>query len=157
MDARKAISRLLLAFVLISIGFALGKETAIRSANRSSAAAASQPAMGDKVIVYYMHQTFRCVTCNKVEAMTRAVLERDFAAQLREGRIEWRTVNFQEDEELARRYDVASNSVVVVDIRGGKEARFNRLDDVWQLVDMQDEFANYIRKAVGSYLPEGGK
>ena len=65
MTAKAIISRVLTAFVLISIGYAAGKEMALRTTaqnggdTQQTVAAASSE---DKVIVYYMHATFRCFT-----------------------------------------------------------------------------------------------
>lgn len=155
MTAKKTISSLLLGFVLISIGFAIGKETALKGARKTGeagqAAAATQPSGSDKVIVYYMHQTFRCVTCNQIEAMTAELVRTSFAKELADGRVEWRRENFQENEELARRYNVASSSVVVVQMRGGQEAAHQTLDKVWTLVGKPDEFAVYVGGAIKAY------
>jgi len=156
MTAKKVISNLLLAFVFISIGFAIGKETALNGARKTSkageAAAATQPAGSDKVIVYYMHQTFRCVTCNQIEAMTAELIHSDFAKELADGRLEWKRENFQENEDLARRYNVASSSVVVVRIRDGKEVAHQTLDKVWELAGKPDQFTSYVGGAIRAYV-----
>ncbi len=158
MTTRKAVTHLLLGFVLISVGFAIGKETALNGARKtataSEVAAVTQPTGSDKVIVYYMHQTFRCVTCNQIEAMTADLIRTSFSKQLAEGRLEWKRVNFQENEELARRYDVASSSVVVVRLRGGKEVAHQTLDKVWTLVGKRDEFAAYVGNAIRAYTTQ---
>lgn len=155
MTAKKIISNLLLAFVLVSIGFAIGKEAGLRSVRRPAEAArpasATQPAGSDKVIVYYMHQTFRCVTCNQIEAMTADLVKTDFAKELSDGRLEWKRENFQENEDLARRYNVASSSVVVVQVRDGKEVAHQTLDKVWELVGKRDEFAAYVGGTIRAY------
>lgn len=151
MTAKKVVSNLLLAFVFISIGFAIGKETTLNSARKTKAveiAAAVQPAGSDKVIVYYMHQTFRCVTCNQIEAMTGEIVRTDFAKELADGRIEWKKINFQEEEDLAKRYNVASSTVVVVRLRDGKETGHQNLDKVWTLSSNRDEFVKYVSGAI---------
>jgi len=155
MTAKKVISNLLLAFVLISIGFAIGKETALNGARKARAgevAAATQPSGSDKVIVYYMHQTFRCVTCNQIESMTGELIRTDFAQELADGHIEWKKVNFQEDEELAKRYNVASSTVVVVRLQDGKEIGHQNLDKVWTLSSNRDEFIKYVSGAIREAL-----
>ncbi|MCY2952867.1 MAG: nitrophenyl compound nitroreductase subunit ArsF family protein [Planctomycetota bacterium] len=155
MTTKKALSNLLLGFVLVSIGFAIGKETALNGARKTRAsevAAATPPAGSDKVIVYYMHQTFRCVTCNQIEAMTGELIRTDFAKELQDGRIEWKKVNFQEDENLAKRYNVASSTVVVVRLRNGKEIGHQSLDEVWMLSSNREEFIKYVSGAIREAL-----
>ena len=111
MEKAKNITRnALLAFVLVSVGFALGKEvTARRQTPTTGAESPSPVAMSDKVVVYYLHSTFRCVTCNEIERLTKALVETEFADDLAAGRIEWREANFQQDESLAKRYEVVSS------------------------------------------------
>ena len=156
MTARKAISLLLLAFVLVTVGFILGKETTLRSQQRAvtRGAAASQPA-GDKVIVYSMHQTYPCVTCTAIEKLTDQLLKTQFASELQSGQLEFRQEDFQKNEELAKRYDLASSTVVVVQMRGGREVRHKRLDDVWTAISNADKFNTYVGGAIREFLGGG--
>ena len=157
MTAKKTLSNLLLAFVLISIGFVIGKETALNSSRKSNSgsnAVAAHAGRADKVIVYYMHQTFRCVTCNQIEATTGELINADFAKELKDGRLEWKKVNFQENEDLAKRYNVASSTVVVVRLRDGKEIGHQSLDKVWSLSGNHDEFIKYVGGAIREALPK---
>jgi len=152
--ARKAVSALLLCFVLVSIGYAIGKEVTQRklAAQRLAAGPGAGAVSGEKVIVYYMHPTLRCVTCNAIEKAARGTVEEDFAREVRTGRLEWRTVNFDEDEALAKRYDVASSSVILVRLRDGKEVAHERLDKVWELSEWPKKLRAYLRKAVRAYV-----
>ena len=155
MTAKKVISNLLLTFVLISVGFAIGKETtlnSVRKANAGGTAAATQSDRADKVIVYYMHQTFRCITCNQIEATTGELINTDFAREMKDGRLEWKKVNFQENEDLAKLYNVASSTVVVVRLRDGKEIGHQSLDKVWTLSGNRDEFVKYVGGAIREAL-----
>ena len=91
-----------------------------------TATAGSKAERKDRVVVYYLHATFRCVTCNTIEKMTRSVLETRFSDALSDGRIEWRVADFQQEEALAKRYEIVSSGVLVVNIRDGKETGFRR-------------------------------
>ena len=170
MEKAKNITRsALLAFVLVSIGFALGKEVTARRQtpttgpeSPASVAASEKPvaandkavATSQKVVVYYLHTTFRCVTCNEIERLTKALVETEFADDLTAGRIEWREANFQQDESLAKRYEVVSSCVVVVNIQGGQERGFQRLDDVWTRYQDPADFNGYVGAAIRKYLTE---
>lgn len=151
-------TRILLTFVIFSLGFGVGKEVGLRksAATPEPVAEGNTPAIpgDDKVIVTYMHTTFRCVTCNSIERMAKEVVETDFADALAAGRIEWREVNFQEREDLAKRYDIASSCVVVVRIEDGAETAFERLDEVWTLADKPVAFGDYVAGAVRKQLDE---
>ena len=161
MEKAKNITRsVLLAFVLVSIGFVLGKEMTARRQtpatgpeSPASVATSDKPvATSDKVVVYYLHTTFRCVTCNEIERLTKALVETEFADDLAAGRIQWREANFQQDESVAKRYEVVSSCVVVANIQGGTERGFQRLDDVWTRYQDPADFNGYVGGAIRKYL-----
>ena len=160
-------ARLLLAFVFLSIGFALGKDVTLR---RLRAAAPALPlatqdtmpvggsAAQAQAIVYYMHGTIRCITCNQIERLARQTVAGDFAAELAAGRVVWREVNFDQDPVLAKKYDVASSTLVVVRLEHGQETAFKRLDDVWTLAEKPAAFTAYVTAGIrGMLATEGGK
>lgn len=159
MNTKKVVRSLLLGFVLISIGFALGKEFTLRSLRMTQASGpaptTAPAAAGDKVIVYYVHGSIRCVTCNKIEKMTHEIVQRDFASHLQGGRIEWRTANFQTDEDLAKRFDIVSSTVVLVKVSQGRELESKKLSDVWIHVDSPPTFTAYVTGEIGTFLGGG--
>ncbi len=164
MKAKEIVGKVLMAFVLVSIGFAVGKEMTFRAIAQNngdpkqSVAAAGEntgePAQ-DKVIVYYMHATFRCFSCNTIETMANAVVENDFADALADGRIEWRTVNFNENVAMAQRYGVSAPTVVLVKMRGDEHIDANRLDEVWTKNNNPEAFKQYIKENIDAYLDGG--
>jgi len=158
-DTKKLLSRLLLAFVLVSVGFAVGTEVTMRrmQARRGDATASQTHEQGEKVIVYYMHATIRCVTCNSIETMAAKLVDTEFAEAKRDGKLVWREVDFQEDEDIAKRYDVVSSCIVVVQRRDGKDVAFKRLDGVWLLADKPQEFNAYVASAIREYVEGGPK
>lgn len=142
------VKNLLIAFVLISIGFAIGKHSAGKNSvqeddkNKSSL-----------VRVYYMHATLRCATCNNIEKMTEKLLKNKYAKEMGDREIEFAEVNFQENETLAKRFDVLASCVVVAKIQAGKIVAHQRLDKVWTLFHKPVEFDAYLSKAIQVYLP----
>lgn len=138
---------LLLSFALISIGYMLGKNSVKGNASEPLASA-----KGDHVAVYYLHSTFRCETCNQIEAMTKELLERDYAAALEDGRIRWKEIDFIKNTEMAEAFGVAASCVVVAQIRKGDVIDYQRLDGVWSLLNKPDVFDDYIRSAIDVYL-----
>ena len=156
MKAKKIIGKLLLAFVLVSVGFAIGKEVEKgRVAALAQAAVPTVAAGEDKVIVYYMHASFRCVTCNMVESMGEELVRTEFGDAVKAGEIEWKAVNYQENDQLATRYNVGGNMIIVAKFRDGKEVESRRLDRVMELANNRDKFMTYVRGAIQELL--GGK
>ena len=157
------IKNALLAFVLISIGFVLGKHSVrqtsvpVRPPPTDAQAPASAGELPVRTRVYYLHATFRCVTCNTIEKMTRDLLDQQFGEALADGRIEWQEADFQENEALAKQFDVIASCVVVAKVQGGTVLDYKRLDEVWTLLNDAPRFNAYVGDAVRSYLPEAGE
>jgi len=145
---KNILTRVLLAFVLISIGFALGKHSVKSDAPTHSFTGAE----GDQVVVYYLHSTFRCVTCNSIEEMTRELLNSSYRSEMDAGTIRWIEADFQENETLARDFEVAASCVVVAEMVDGTINDYKRLDDVWTLMDDPEAFNAYISNAIDGYL-----
>ncbi len=155
MKAKKIIGKLLLAFVLVSIGFAVGKETTRNQMLAQAEAAGPTVSPGEsKVIVYYMHASFRCVTCNLVESMSAELVRAEFADAAKAGKIEWKAANYQENEQLASRYNVGGNMIIVAKFHDGKEVENRRLDRVMELANKRDAFMDYVRDAIHELLED---
>ena len=149
-------ARLLVWFVLVSIGFATGRDVTmrrLRSAQTTPAESATPTAAGEQLLAYYMHGTFRCVTCNELEKAAQAVLRGDFEQELASGRIIWKEVDFDAQPVLAKKYDVSASTLVLVRMRDGKEVSFRRLDDTWPLAEKPAELKAYILKHVREMMP----
>lgn len=146
--------RLLLAFVLVSVGFAWGKHVGLRqsSAGRSIPAMGPVTAAGPQVVVYYMHGTIRCITCNQIETLAKQTVEASFSSELAAGTMVWKEVDFDEEPALAKRYDVSASTVVVVRLDKGKDVSYQRLDKVWTLADKPEEFRAYVTASIHEQL-----
>ena len=144
-----ATKQTLLAFVFVTIGFALGKEVTLRRQGSANPGSAPEPGTAkDKVIVTYLHTTFRCETCNTIERLAKALVDTEFGSERTAGRIEWRVADFQKDEAIAKRYEVVSSCVVVARVRDGRETDYQRLDDVWVHYKNPADFNLYVGAAI---------
>jgi hypothetical protein len=120
----------------------------------ASADSASTPAVAStRVIAYYFHTTYRCVSCRHIEEYTREALESGFPIDLEEGHLVWRVVNIEEkgNEHFAKDYQLYTKSVVLVDERTGE---WKNLPRVWQLLNDPNEFIEYIQTETVGFLKE---
>jgi len=71
---------------------------------------------GQKIEVYYFHNTRRCATCQAVETVTKSTLEENFPEQMKEGMITFQSLNIEEDvnEPLARKLHVSGQTLLFV-------------------------------------------
>lgn len=116
--------------------------------------AAPEAAPADRIVVHYFHRNMRCASCRTIERLTRETLEADFAAELASGRVAWRVVNVEThgNEHFLTDYDQTGQSVVVSDVRDGRESRWKDLALVWNLLHDGVEFRKYVRDEVRAYL-----
>jgi len=110
--------------------------------------------LADGVIVTYFLTDIRCPTCHQIEAYTREAVETGFADALREGRLMWRTVNTdrEDNKHFIDDYGLTAKAVVLSRRQGGQEVDWKNLDRIWDLVGDKDAFTAYIRDEVAAFL-----
>jgi len=110
-----------LAFVVVAVGFLVFKEirtsegiasplgTGLTADPVSKEAppvpGASPPEGNRKVVAYYFHGRVRCISCVKIEKLSRKAITEGFSNDLKNGRLEFRDVNV---EEPANRHFIAA-------------------------------------------------
>lgn len=107
----------------------------------------SVPAPAGKLVVYYLHGHARCQSCLKIEAYTKEAVETGFAPELKSGKLEWKVLDIEDkgNGHYVTDYQLATKSVVLSRIKGGKEIAWKNLTKVWPLLGNKDEFEAYIR------------
>ena len=123
-------------------------------AARSAAAAADD--QRDRLIVYYFHGKIRCPTCRNIEDYAHEAVIKGFSAEVSDGRIEWKVVDFEEpaNQCFAKDFELGVPSVVLVEMRDGVRKRWKNLYEVWELVDDKPTFVAFIHKEVQAFLNE---
>lgn len=124
------------------------------STDSPGAATTSAPVSANKVVVYYMHRTIRCFTCQRMEAATRQALQESFPSEIASGRLELKVEDYQKREDLAKQYGVHTVSVLVVTVADGREVSHRDLDRIWDLQMRNDAFRAYITEAVRAAMGE---
>jgi hypothetical protein len=131
------------------------KQTAAAVKTDSTKAVAATPiAANNKIVVYYLHGNARCPTCYKLENFAKSVVETDFADPIKNGKLEWKTVNVEDkgNEHYTNDYKLYTKSVIVSTQKDGKEVSWKNLDRIWQLIGDQTQYMDYIRKEVRACL-----
>lgn len=132
-----------------------GEPAAATEGGATGASAVPEP--DHCVLVTYFTSDQRCPTCLQIEKQTREAMETGFAKELAGGQLRFRTVNFDRPEHrhFAKDYQLTFKTVVVSDRRRGGEAKWEKFDKVWDLVDKPEAFAAYLQDGVRKFL-EGG-
>jgi hypothetical protein len=116
------------------------------------ATTANAPKPPNRVVVYYMYRTFRCFSCLWIENTTRQTLKETFPSELASGRLDFQVEDYMKRDDLAKRYDVQTVSVVVVNVVDGREVSHQTLEKAWDLKLKNDEFRAYVNEAVRAAL-----
>jgi hypothetical protein len=112
-------------------------------------------AIGNHVVrVYYFHTTQRCASCKKIEAWSADAIHAAFERELGAGSLEWQVINI--DDPLNRHfvddYKLYTKSLIVVDRVNGQQTRWKNLEKVWQLLQSEAAFRQYVQTEVSAYL-----
>ena len=152
---RIAIVAALLVFVAGSVAYRLTRGS---DPDTPVAAADSQAASRDGVVVYYFHGNVRCATCRRIEAYAHEALTTGFERELKRGTLIWRPTNVETpgNGHFVEDFRLTTRSVVVAEMRDGATLRWQVLDEVWQVVGDKAEFLAYIRDEVRRFIGGGG-
>ena len=158
MRPKRIIQIALLLFVAVSVVYFVAQETR-HSVVGASAAGDTQASTTDnvrsaKVIAYYFHGNFRCVSCRKLESVSHEAVTTGFPEELREGDLQWRAVNVEqpENEHFASDYRLFSRSLVLVKFKNGKQVEYKTLLKAWELLSDEAALKKYVQSEVRSYL-----
>jgi hypothetical protein len=71
-----------------------------------------------------------------------------------EKRVVFRSVNVDDPENahFVKDYGLYTKSVVVSEVKGGKEVRWKNLDQVWHLLGDPEAFQGYVEREVRAFL-----
>lgn len=104
---------------LLAVLFSFMTLTTATSAStvaRSIVADAVSVQQNDYVEILYFHSKQRCATCIAIEKHTKEVLQKEYADELKKGKVKFRAVDIskKENEVLADKYEVTWSSLFVV-------------------------------------------
>jgi hypothetical protein len=107
-----------------------------------------------KYIVYYFRTTGRCHSCIQMEKMTKETIENDFAKEVKNGLIEFKSVDVEipQNKHYIKDYGLYTKSVIISEVKNGKEVRWKNLDQIWRKLSKDYEFRLYITQEVQKFM-----
>lgn len=133
-------------------------------------AKAAPPVPSHRVVVYYLHNTWRCPGCNSVESLSRvAVLggkgenskagteidvESPFADDIEAGRLSFESVNIDPEENGAvlKALEKTLKVPVVAEVKDDAVVAFTPLKAAWAHLDDDEAFVRYVQEATEAIL-----
>lgn len=107
------------------------------------------------MVVYSFHGTLRCMTCVQVEQNAEAAIKGNFARDLADGSLAWRSVNIRlpENRHFATEYNVASWGLVLVEYLDATPRKWRSLSLAGELVRADPAtFRRYATAEVRAFL-----
>jgi hypothetical protein len=130
---------------------AAAAEAETREQPATTAATAGSP---DKVIVYYFHGTYRCRACTLLEEYADAAIKEFFGEELKDGKLEWKSVNVEEkgNEHFVGHYQIFSRHLIVSALKDGQEIKWKDCKQIWHKLRNPLDYKEYVQTEVRNYL-----
>ncbi len=141
----------LLIFVIVSVGFAIfGRSSSVSRQENVKVVDKAQ----NRIVVYYFHGNARCQSCYKIENYSKETIFKKFSSGIESGTLQWQVINVEEgmNSHFIQDYALSTKSIVLSEVREGKEYRWKNLDRIWQLLNDKEAFSLYIENEVQQFL-----
>jgi len=132
---------------------------ALQSVNKEEAngqtSGVSEKELGNsEVTAYYFHGNQRCRTCRNIEAYAEEAIQNGFAEAIKDGRLKWKVVNIdeQENEHYVQDFQLVTRSLVLQEKTKGTQERWKNLSRVWELVRNKEAFEEYVQEETRAFL-----
>ena len=101
--------------------------------NSKNDKATEEESKKDCVEVLYFHGKQRCATCMAIEKNAKEVLETQFAEELKNGTVVFKSIDISKDEneKIAAKYEVTWSSLIISRWKDGKESHENLTEFVF--------------------------
>jgi hypothetical protein len=135
-----------------------GIENTSKQNNAESVLSEDDTKKGDfsklEVIVYYFHGNMRCHTCISIEKFAHEAVQEAFQIELEQGKMLWNVINLDKDENAHyfKDFKLVTSSLVLVKMNNGKQTEWKNLNQIWQLIDNEEEFKKYVQKEIRDYF-----
>jgi len=135
-------------------GMASKQKTDTVSADSAAKPAADEK--GWKLAAYYLHGNFRCARCISMETQAKEAVEKDFAAEIKQGKVAFAALNYEvpENAHFATDYKLTTKSLVLSLRKDGKEVKWKNLPEIWTRVGNPPAYREYVDAEVKAMLKE---
>lgn len=110
-----------------------------------------EPGKNTKALLYYFHITNRCATCTKIEAVTKRILEEQYAKEISNGTLIFKSFNVDlpENKDLVKKYQAYGATLAITFIVSGKEAGIEDLTGMaFQKIGNEELFSKELKTKI---------
>jgi hypothetical protein len=126
------------------------------SAEEAGDAAAEIQKPAQYIVATYFYTTVRCPTCHKIEELSAQAVKLNFEEELKSGKVVWRVINVDEPENKHYNddYQLYTKSLIISEMKDGKEIRWKNLEKIWVLVRDDEKFDAYVKDEMTDWLKD---
>jgi hypothetical protein len=113
--------------------------------------------LNDKqVIVYYFHRKFRCQSCEVLESSLLNTMQVTYADHFGAGKLAMCIINVDDPENrhYLEKFEIFSNSIVIVEKKSGAVSRYKNLESLWDISQDQNAITLLLQTEVAGFLSE---
>lgn len=108
----------------------------------------------ERIVAYYFHGKNRSSSCMSIESYAKEAVESGFPEQVKDGRLEWHSVDYEGpgNEHYTTDYQLAAPCVVLVRMRGGNPMEWRSLHDLSHYAGDKPACVRFVQKNVSEFL-----
>jgi hypothetical protein len=146
MNRKRIVIIIVIGFVASALGSFLGNY--LRRSSEIS------PPRTERIVAYYFHGKARSPACASIESYVKEALDVGFNEHLKDGRLEWRSVDYEQpvNEHYAADYKLAAPCVVLVRMHGDEPIEWRNMPEVWDYVGDKATLVKCVQKNVREFL-----
>lgn len=126
------------------------------SADKADAPKPDVTPMSHYISATYFYTTARCPTCHKIEQLSSLAVTSNFEDELKTGKVIWQAINVDEPENKHYNtdYQLYTKSLIISEVKDGKEVRWKNLEKIWTFVRDEEKFDAYVKVEINDWLKE---
>jgi hypothetical protein len=110
----------------------------------------------NQVVVYYFHRKFRCQSCEVLESTLLNTMQVTYADHFGAGKLAMCIINVDDPENrhYLEKFEIFSNSIVIVEKKSGAVSRYKNLESIWDISQDQNAITLLLQTEVAGFLSE---
>lgn len=107
----------------------------------------------------YFHRVPGCATCQKMSKYIFETVKTQFPADVKDKKLVLRYMNFEDakNAKVVKAFDIKSPTLVIIDVRDGKDTRVKKAARLWELSADKAKFQTYVAEELKAYLAPENK
>ena len=116
---------------------------------------ADAPKPEDFVRAVYFYRVPSCDNCKKMSRTIFEIVKTQFADETKKKTLVLRYMNYEDPKyaKIVEAFDVKIPILVLVEVKGGKDARGKKAERIWELFAEEENLNAYIAEELNAWLP----